>query len=97
MQKCETPSIVLASRYSTPAGKAMFQMYGVFAEFERAMIRERVSAGLARAKTCGKALGMPKRLGCRAGCESQGEGHTEDRFGSGLGVGTVIRILGEAA
>jgi DNA invertase Pin-like site-specific DNA recombinase len=32
----------------TPAGKAMFQMLGVFAEFERAMIRERVRAGLAR-------------------------------------------------
>jgi DNA invertase Pin-like site-specific DNA recombinase len=27
---------------STPAGKALFQMMGVFAEFERAMIRERV-------------------------------------------------------
>src|SRR5262245_47077809 len=35
---------------STPAGKAMFQMMGVFAEFERAMIRERVLAGLARAR-----------------------------------------------
>jgi DNA invertase Pin-like site-specific DNA recombinase len=35
---------------STPAGKAMFQMMGVFAEFERAMIRERVNSGLARAK-----------------------------------------------
>ena len=34
----------------SPAGKAMFQMMGVFAEFERAMIRERVNAGLARAK-----------------------------------------------
>src|SRR5262249_38378776 len=32
---------------STPAGKAMFQLMGVFAEFERAMIRERVLAGLA--------------------------------------------------
>ena len=32
---------------STPSGKAMFQMMGVFAEFERAMIRERVLAGLA--------------------------------------------------
>jgi hypothetical protein len=31
---------------TTPAGKAMFQMMGVFAEFERAMIRERVKAGL---------------------------------------------------
>src|SRR3954453_8712481 len=35
---------------TTPAGKAMFQMMGVFAEFERSMIRERVNAGTARAK-----------------------------------------------
>ena len=41
---------------STPAGRAMFQMLGVFAEFERAMIRERVNAGLARAKAQGKRL-----------------------------------------
>jgi DNA invertase Pin-like site-specific DNA recombinase len=34
---------------TTLAGKAMFQMMGVFAEFERAMIRERVYAGMARA------------------------------------------------
>jgi DNA invertase Pin-like site-specific DNA recombinase len=43
----------------TPAGKAMFQMMGVFAEFERAMIQERVRAGLARAKDEGKRLGRP--------------------------------------
>jgi DNA invertase Pin-like site-specific DNA recombinase len=42
---------------TTPAGKAMFQMMGVFAEFERAMIQERVRAGLARAKGEGKRLG----------------------------------------
>ena len=44
---------------STPAGKAMFQMMGVFAEFERAMIVERVKAGLARARSQGKRLGRP--------------------------------------
>jgi len=44
---------------TTPAGKAMFQMMGVFAEFERSMIRERVRAGLARAKSEGKRLGRP--------------------------------------
>jgi len=44
---------------STPAGRAMFQMCGVFAEFERAMIRERVNAGLARARARGKRLGRP--------------------------------------
>jgi DNA invertase Pin-like site-specific DNA recombinase len=31
---------------STPAGKVMFQMMGVFAEFERAMVRERVMAAV---------------------------------------------------
>jgi DNA invertase Pin-like site-specific DNA recombinase len=44
---------------TTPAGKAMFQMMGVFAEFERAMIQERVRAGLARARDEGKQLGRP--------------------------------------
>src|SRR6202035_3867632 len=47
---------------STPAGKAMFQMMGVFAEFERAMIVERVNAGLARARAAGKRLGRPSAL-----------------------------------
>jgi DNA invertase Pin-like site-specific DNA recombinase len=44
---------------STPSGRAMFQMMGVFAEFERAMIRERVLAGLARARDEGTRLGRP--------------------------------------
>src|SRR6266550_3296683 len=49
---------------TTPAGKAMFQMMGVFAEFERAMIQERVRAGLARAREngtkTGNAIGRPR-------------------------------------
>jgi DNA invertase Pin-like site-specific DNA recombinase len=44
---------------TTPAGRALFQMMGVFAEFERAMIQERVRAGLARARAEGKRLGRP--------------------------------------
>jgi DNA invertase Pin-like site-specific DNA recombinase len=42
---------------STTAGKAMFQMLDVFAEFERGIIRERVNAGLARARQNGTKLG----------------------------------------
>ena len=45
---------------ATPAGKAMFQMLGVFSEFEREIIRERVNSGLARAKAQGKTLGRPR-------------------------------------
>ena len=46
---------------STPSGRAMFQMCGVFAEFERAMIVERVNAGLKRAKAQGVKLGRGNR------------------------------------
>src|SRR6201991_1108302 len=45
---------------STTAGKGMFQMLGVFAEFERGIIRERINAGLARAKENGIKLGRRK-------------------------------------
>ncbi|SHH96784.1 recombinase family protein [Bradyrhizobium erythrophlei] len=45
---------------STTAGKAMFQMLGVFAEFEHGIIRERVNTGLARAKENGIKLGRRK-------------------------------------
>ena len=49
---------------TTPAGRALFQMLGVFAEFERSIITERTIAGIARARMCGtksgKAIGRPK-------------------------------------
>jgi DNA invertase Pin-like site-specific DNA recombinase len=45
---------------TTPAGRALFQMMGVLAEFDRAMIRERVMAGLRRAKANHVQLGRPK-------------------------------------
>ena len=49
---------------STPAGRALFQMAGVFAEFERRLIVERVRAGLQRAKRhgtqSGRAIGRPR-------------------------------------
>jgi DNA invertase Pin-like site-specific DNA recombinase len=52
---------------STPAGKALFQMLGVFAEFERSIIQERIAAGIARARAkgtrSGKAFGRPKPVG----------------------------------
>jgi DNA invertase Pin-like site-specific DNA recombinase len=41
---------------TTPGGKAMFQMMGVFAEFERSIIQARVRAGLKRAQQEGKRL-----------------------------------------
>ena len=43
----------------TPAGKAMFSMLGIFSEFERSMIAERVKAGMAYAKSHGTRTGRP--------------------------------------
>jgi len=46
----------------TPTGRMMFQMVGVFAEFERGIISERVKTGLSRVKGQGKRLGRPLNL-----------------------------------
>jgi DNA invertase Pin-like site-specific DNA recombinase len=85
---------------STTAGKAMFQMLGVFAEFERGIIRERVNAGLARARQNGTKLG---RRRVKPSVEAQirelrakGEGIL--KIGRTLGVGTSVvqRVVSEA-
>jgi len=85
---------------TTPAGKALFQMMGVFAEFERAMIQERVRAGLARAKAQGKRLGRPrigeaKEAAIRAARE-QGHGIQRIARDLGIGVSAVQRVLSQS-
>ena len=44
---------------STPSGRLMFQIIGAMAEFERALIQERVRAGICRARCRGTRLGRP--------------------------------------
>ena len=53
---------------TTPAGRALFQMMGAIAEFERAIIRERIHAGLARTRAQGMRLGRPPVAGERVEC-----------------------------
>jgi DNA invertase Pin-like site-specific DNA recombinase len=81
---------------STPAGKALFQMMGVFAEFERSMIVERTLAGLARAKAQGRTLGRPKvGSAIEAAIVARlraGTGIVKTARAVGCGVGTVQRI-----
>ncbi len=71
---------------TTPAGKAMFQMCGVFAEFERAIIQERVKAGLARARASGKTLGRPS-------VGSKVENAIRKHRASGKGIRKIAREL----
>ena len=46
----------------TPLGKAFFTLAAMFAELERSILRERVRAGMARAKAEGKRIGRPMRV-----------------------------------
>ncbi len=82
---------------STPSGKAMFGMLGVFAEFERSIIQERVKAGLARARAKGKTLGRARVNGevedrIRK-LASQGIGKVKTARMLGVGVSVVQRVL----
>ncbi len=82
---------------TTPGGKALFQMMGVFAEFERAMIQERISAGLQRAKAEGKKLGRPRipvetEQAIRK-ARAQGKGILKIAREVGVGTATVQRVI----
>lgn len=47
---------------TTSSGRAMMQMLGVFAEFERAMIKERTDAGLKEARKQGRVGGRKPKI-----------------------------------
>ena len=86
---------------TTPSGRALFQMCGVFAEFERTMIQERVRAGLARAKEHGTKSGRPigrprvevaRELAIRK-LRRKGFGLLKIAREAGVGVSVVQRVL----
>ena len=88
---------------TTPAGRALSQMLGVFAEFERAILQERIHAGIARARRngtkSGKAIGHPRvsaklEATIRASLQS-GDGIHKTAKACGVGVATVQRVRRE--
>ena len=90
---------------TTPAGKALFGMMGVFAEFEREMIQERVKSGLARAKKNGTKSGLPiGRPAVSAAVEdrirelrAEGLGMLKIAKQAGCGVSVVQRVVAASA
>jgi DNA invertase Pin-like site-specific DNA recombinase len=86
---------------STPAGTAMFQMLGVFAEFERSLLRERVLAGLARARSNGTRLGgpglPPEKVSAIKDALAAGTGTRRIARDLRVGVGTVLRTKARLA
>jgi DNA invertase Pin-like site-specific DNA recombinase len=90
---------------TTPAGRAMFQMLGVFAEFERAIIIERVRAGVKRAQARGTKSGRPfgrPKIGRNKETEirkllAEGNGVLKTARLVGCGVSAVQRVKHEGA
>jgi DNA invertase Pin-like site-specific DNA recombinase len=73
---------------STSVGRAFLQMAGVFAEFERSVIVERINAGLARARSQGKRIGRPTTV------TSKTEQQIRDLRTTGMGMQKIARTVG---
>jgi DNA invertase Pin-like site-specific DNA recombinase len=87
---------------TTASGKMMFQLLGVFSEFERSMIRERVIAGQQRAKSEGKHIGRKSNLTdgvINAVKQLRANNVPIKRIAKDMhiGVGTVYKILDQVA
>jgi DNA invertase Pin-like site-specific DNA recombinase len=81
---------------STPSGRLMFQIIGAMAEFERALIQERVRAGLRNARAKGRRLGRPRVIvdATRiASLRAQGRSWAQIVAETGASKGTAQRAL----
>jgi DNA invertase Pin-like site-specific DNA recombinase len=81
---------------STPSGRLMFQIIGAMAEFERALIQERVRAGLRNARAKGRRLGRPRVIvdvSRIASLRDQGLSWSQIRSETGVSKGTAQRAL----
>lgn len=81
---------------STPSGRLMFQIIGAMAEFERALIQERVRAGIRNARAKGKRLGRPRVIvdvSRIASLRAQGRSWSQIVAELAIGKGTAQRAL----
>ena len=89
---------------TTPAGRALFGMLGVFAEFDHEMIRERVQAGMERAKRHGTKSGRPigrpevsaEKVAAIKAMRASGAGILKTAKACGVGTSVVQRIAAGA-
>lgn len=88
-------SLTEAIDTTTPAGRMLMQMVGAFAEFERAIIKERTIAGLERARASGNIGGRRPKLDAnqRASMVEMLKTHTADQVADkfNIHVATVFR------
>lgn len=90
-------SLTEALDLTTPTGRAMTGLLAVFAEFEREILRERIKAGIAHAKSQGRVFGRPKTAGLQADqirkLKLQGMNHSAIARKLEIGRTSVRRIL----
>lgn len=93
---CATQSIDT----TTPTGRLLFAVLAALAEFERDLIRERVCAGLDRARRAGRKLGRrPVRVDIAHALAMRNQGRSLRQVARALGVsrGTLVKALGAPA
>lgn len=94
-------SLTEALDLTTPTGRAMAGMLAVFAEFEREILRERVRAGIARARREGRRHGRPRTASLKADevfrLKAEQVSHAEIARRLGIGRASVRRILKTAS
>ena len=81
---------------STPSGRLMFQIIGAMAEFERALIQERVRAGIRNAQAKGKRLGRPRVVvdaSQIASLRARGDSWSQIKAELGVSKGTAQRAF----
>jgi|SRR6516225_8638427 DNA invertase Pin-like site-specific DNA recombinase len=87
---------------TTAAGKLLFHITGAFAEFERANIRERVKAGMGRARSelakngkyTARRSGIVRRSLGRPGAEPEKLAEARKLLGQGRGILKVAKLVG---
>jgi DNA invertase Pin-like site-specific DNA recombinase len=92
-------SLTEALDLTTPTGRAMTGMLAVFAEFERAILRERVRAGIAQARKEGRPHGRPRTASLKGEAvrrlKAESVSHSEIARRLGIGRTSVRRIVAE--
>lgn len=93
-------SLTEALDLNTSTGRAMMGLLGVFAEFERDILRERVKAGIAHARSLGRPHGRPKSVALKTDriCKLKDEGKSHSEIARQLDIGrtSVRRLLAQA-
>lgn len=86
-------SLTEAIDFTTPTGRLLVHVLGALGEFERDVVRERVRAGLAQARSRGRRLGRPQKVFHRDQVEQlRAQGMSFRQIGKQLGISPALAL-----